>query len=223
MQTINDNPVWTGTSKSILVILLVVMFTIASWAGLTGQLANTTHSIFPPVAITVVIPVALFLLAYAVSSRFRQFILSQDIRLLTTMQLWRVIGFAFLPLYFFSILPGLFGLVAGLGDVAIGLAAVYVVSRLNAEPEYLLSKGFLRLHYFGMLDFVGALGTAALTSGAVPQLITNGVTSAAMDVWPLNLFPSFIVPCFIILHLCVLLKVRHLRQNEKRSLDAHMA
>ena len=29
-----------------------------------------------------------------------------------------------------------------------------------------------------------------------------------MEVWPLNLFPSLIVPFFIILHLSVFLKVR---------------
>ena len=34
-----------------------------------------------------------------------------------------------------------------------------------------------------------------------------------MDVWPLSIFPSFLVPAFIILHLTVLLKVRHLRRE----------
>ena len=31
-----------------------------------------------------------------------------------------------------------------------------------------------------------------------------------MDVWLISLFPSFIVPVFIILHLSVLFKIRHL-------------
>ena len=34
---------------------------------------------------------------------------------LTTLQLWRVIGFAFLALYAFDTLPGLFALPAGWG------------------------------------------------------------------------------------------------------------
>jgi hypothetical protein len=34
-----------------------------------------------------------------------------------------------------------------------------------------------------------------------------------MDVWPLNIFPSFGVPIFIILHLTVLLKVREMRRR----------
>ena len=53
--------------------------------------------------------------------------------------------------------------------------------------------------------------------GGFPSLIADGVTSAPMDVWPLNLFPSFFVPIFIILHLSVLLKVRHLRQAARHQ------
>jgi hypothetical protein len=41
-----------------------------------------------------------------------------------------------------------------------------------------------------------------------------------MDVWPLNLFPSFIVPIFIILHLTVLMKVRELRRRETNAATA---
>ena len=33
-----------------------------------------------------------------------------------------------------------------------------------------------------------------------------------MEVWPLSLFPSFIVPLFVILHLTVLFQVRALRR-----------
>ena len=33
-----------------------------------------------------------------------------------------------------------------------------------------------------------------LVAGAFPGLISNGVTSAPLDVWPMNVFPSFIAP-----------------------------
>jgi hypothetical protein len=75
------------------------------------------------------------------------------------------------------------------------------------------SAGLVRYQYLGLLDFAVAIVTAGLAAGAYPSLTPDGVTSAAMDVWPLNLFPSFIVPIFIILHLTVLLKVRALRRQ----------
>jgi len=217
MKTTEQTIYWSSGQKWALGAVLIVWFGFASVIGVGEMLANTHSSIFPPVAITVVIPVTLFLAFYAISNRFRQLILSQDIKVLTMMQLWRVIGFAFLPLYAYGVLPGLFAWVAGVGDVAIGLFAILVVSRLYQNPDYVMSKGFRWFHYFGMLDFVAALATAALSSGAVPALVFNGVTSGAMDVWPLNLFPSFIVPCFIIMHLCVLLQVRHLAQKNNVS------
>ena len=40
-----------------------------------------------------------------------------------------------------------------------------------------------------------------------------------MDIWPLNLFPSFIVPIFVILHLSVFLKVRELRRESTQDVE----
>ena len=143
--------------------------------------------------------------------------LSLDIRTLTMFQHWRVIGFVFLPLYGFGVLPGFFAWPAGLGDVAIGLAAVFVIARIDRDPDYRTSAGLVRFHLLGLFDFAVAIATSGLAAGAYPVLIANGVTSSAMDVWPLNIFPSFLVPAFIIVHLIVLLKVRHLRQATRQG------
>ncbi len=113
-------------------------------------------------------------------------------------------------------LPGVFAWPAGLGDVAIGLAAAFVIARLGRDPAWATSAGLVRIHLLGLLDFAVAIATAGLTAGGFPSLIADGVTSAPLDVWPLNLFPSFIVPIFIILHLSVLLKVRHLRRAARQ-------
>ncbi len=149
--------------------------------------------------------------------------MAQDIRTLTMLQHWRVIGFVFLPLTYFAVLPGLFAWPAGLGDVAIGLAAAFVIARLDRDPAWATSAGLVRFHLLGLLDFAVAIATAGLTAGAFPSLIADGVTSAPLDVWPLNLFPSFIVPIFIILHLSVLLKVRHLRRVARRQVASAVA
>jgi hypothetical protein len=200
--------------------LLLVWFAAAYAIGTGHLLANDQNSLFAPIAITAFIPVALFLAAYVLSARFRGFVLSQDIRTLTMMQHWRVLGFAFLALYAFDALPALFAWPAGLGDVAIGFAAVFIVARMDRDPDYARSRGFIRFHFLGLLDFAVAIITAGLSAGAFPGLISNGITSAPMDVWPLNLFPSFFVPAFIILHLTVLLKVRELRRAVHEPADA---
>ena len=212
----------SGTARPVsfgLPVLLLAWFAVAWAVGVEGVFVNEASTFFAPIALSAVGPVAVFLAAYAVSNRFRAYVLSWDIRTLTMVQHWRVIGFAFLPLYFFGVLPGLFAWPAGLGDVAIGLAAVFVMARLDRDPDALTSRGLVRFHLLGLLDFIVAVVTAGLSSGAFPGLIAGATTSAPMDVWPLNLFPSFIVPVFIIMHLAVLLKVRHLRRLATGSVE----
>ena len=213
MKTNQQRSVWTTSHKVTLGALLAAQLAIAYFVGAGHLLTNTGLVIFPPIAITVFVPVALFLTAYATSGTFRNFVLAQDLRLLTALQLWRVVGFSFLLLYAFDVLPGLFAWPAGLGDTIVGLAAFYVLMQMDRDPDYGTSSGYVRFQLFGLLDFIGALGTSGLASGAIPGLVPGGVTSAAMDIWPLNLFPSFIVPVFIILQLTALLKVRELRRQ----------
>jgi hypothetical protein len=63
-----------------------------------------------------------------------------------------------------------------------------------------------------------AIGTSGRASGAFPELIVNNITSAPMDVWPMNSFPSLVVPAFIIPQLTALLKVRALRREATSGL-----
>ncbi len=204
---------WTTGKRAALAVVLAIWFAAAIYIGGAHLLTNTGAYLIPPIGVTATVPVVAFLGLYLLSGGFRRFVLAQDIETLTMLQHWRVIGFAFLPLYFYGALPGLFAWPAGLGDVAIGLAAPLVIMRLRRDPAYATSAGLVRFHAFGLLDFAVAIATAGLTAGAYPALISGGVTSTAMDVWPMNLFPSFGVPIFIILHLTVLLKVREMRRQ----------
>lgn len=194
----DEQSVWTTTATAALAALLLILFAIAYWIGTSGYLANEAQGPMPPIAITALAPVGLFLIAYGSLPAFRDFVLAQDLRTLTMLQHWRVIGFAFLPIYSFGLLPGLFAWPAGLGDLAIGLAAPFVVLRMDRNPQFQGTAGFLRFHLLGLLDFAVAVAAAALSAGAFPGLIADGITSAQMDVWPLNIFPSLFVPVFII-------------------------
>ncbi|MEM7426270.1 MAG: hypothetical protein AAF441_09245 [Pseudomonadota bacterium] len=217
MITQDTHTVWTRGKITALVVLSVLWFAGAAYIGSAELLANVTGSFFPPIALTAVAPVVLFLAAYLISARFREFVLGQDIETLTMLQHWRIIGFVFLVLYSFSVLPGTFAWPAGTGDILIGLAAPLMVMRLRREPDFATSKGLVRYHLLGLLDFAVAVTAAGLTAGAFPAFTPGGLTSAPMDVWPLNLFPSFIVPAFIIMHLTVLLKVRALRRETEHT------
>ena len=219
--TPRDTP-WTSKAIVITTALLLVQFAAAYIIGSGHLLTNDSQLLFPPIAITVTVPVVGFLVAYALSPGVRSFVLGQDIRVLTMMQLWRVIGFTFLTLYWFDVLPGLFALPAGFGDVAVGIAALFVASRIYRDESYVRSSAFVGFHIMGLIDFLVAIVAVGLTAGAFPSLISGDLTSSAMDVWPLNIFPSFGVPFFIILHLIVLFQVGEARRVAREHVNGEM-
>ncbi len=208
---------WSSSMKALLVAVLLAWLAAAYALGATEALTTDGPQPFRPVLLTILGPLGLFLAALAGSARFRTFILNLDIRLLTMLQHWRVIGFAFLPLTAFGVLPGLFAWPAGLGDVAIGIAAPFVVAALARRPDFAQSRRFLAFHLLGILDFAVAAGTATLSSGAFPALHAGPLTSVAMEVWPLSIFPTFIVPLFLMAHLAVLFQVLAVRGLAARS------
>ena len=192
---------------------LAVWLAIVWLMGTSGILTAPATQPFRPVLFSVLVPVLAFLAVYAGSLRIRKFMLAIDMRLLTMLQLWRVLGFGFLTLYAHDVLPGLFAWPAGLGDVAIGLTAPLAVWALIQRPNYAKSGRFIAFNLLGILDFVVAAGTATLASGAYLEFHTGLPTSAPMEVWPLNIFPGFIVPLFMFAHLTVLFQVNALRQQ----------
>jgi hypothetical protein len=156
-----------------------------------------------PVALglAVTIPIVAFLLWFATSAAFRQFALSLNPRTLTFVQSWRVAGFTFLVLYAAGILPGVFALPAGLGDIAIGATAPLVAIKLG---NFNHRRGFIFWQILGISDLV-----MAVTLGTIARLISpDGVGTGVMTVLPLSLIPTFAVPLLIMLHVICIAQAR---------------
>jgi hypothetical protein len=163
-----------------------------------------------PFGLAVVIPIGLFVLWFAASRGFRQFVLDLSPRTLTFVHSWRLAGFTFLVLYSYGILPGLLALPAGWGDIAIGATAPFVAMTL-ANPRH--RKSFIFWQALGVLDLVNAIAL-----GTTAQLIQpHGVPTTAMTVLPMSLIPTFAVPLLLILHfICI---AQALRWPEQRRSD----
>jgi hypothetical protein len=167
----------------------------------------------PPIRllIAVLTPILLFWLWYSNSKPFREFVLSLSPQTLTFVQAWRIAGFVFLALYAYRILPGDFALPAGWGDVAIGLTAVVVATRL-AKPEH--KTAFIAWQLLGVTDLVVAVGTGAVSRLVTPQLAANSISTAPMTVLPLSLIPTFAVPLLFILHVICIAQARRWPSGE---------
>jgi hypothetical protein len=139
-------------------------------------------------------------------------VLSLDLRLIAAMQAWRWAGLGFLSLYAHNVLPAIFALPAGLGDMAIGVTAPWMLLALVRQPRFATSTAFIRWNLLGMLDLVVAVGIGTLSA-----LFATGapgeISTAPMQTLPLLLIPAFLVPLFFMLHTAALMQSRHITRN----------
>jgi hypothetical protein len=201
----------TNTTTNTLPVWLVV----AAWAALSlilnllGIFINPPDK--PPLAllVSVILPPILFLIGYALSSKVRTLSLNLDLRLLTAMQAWRIIGAMFLVLMTFRLLPGVFAWPAGIGDVIVGAYAPFVVLSISRGTSG-WQKHVVLLNVLGLLDFIGAIGGGVLSGDSPIGILRGDVTANIMQQLPLSMIPTFAVPFWIILHIVSLIKVRKL-------------
>ena len=202
--------------KTFLTIVLAVWFGLVLLLGAEGAFERPTGAPPFPILFGATIPVIAFLTAFMGWSAFRTATLQADLRLLTAIQAWRAGGLGFLALQAHGVLPGLFAWPAGLGDIAIGVTAPWVLLSLIARPDFEASPLFKIWNVLGIVDLVAAVSFGALGSGFVPGLV-EGITTAPMAQLPLVLIPAFLVPLFIVAHLAALLQSRHAEAGQRIS------
>ena len=191
----------------IVAVVFVLWFLVALAAGRAGAFESGPSTPPLPLLIAVAGPPLLFGLAYRASAAVRSFALGIDLRLLTAIQSWRVIGGMFLVLYAFRLLPGLFAWPAGVGDLAVGLAAPFALLAM-VRGHSAWRRQVVWLNIAGLIDFAGAVGTGILTSGSSLGVLGGGASGASMGLLPLSLVPTFAVPAWIIFHIVSLLQLR---------------
>jgi hypothetical protein len=155
-----------------------------------------------------------FFAAYFGWNAFRAFVLGADLRFVTAIQAWRWGGLGFLSLYAHGVLPGLFAFPAGLGDMAIGLTAPWILLGLIRDSSFAGSRRYVIWNILGITDLVVAVSLGTISSGLIPGL-TGGVTTSAMAQLPLVLIPAYMVPLFIMLHFTALFQARRFARSGK--------
>jgi hypothetical protein len=207
----------TGHSglRSAVFAVLALWLGVVSFLGAQGVFVGSPDS--PPLAMFfgLAIPLAVFLAAYFGWSAFRTFVLSADLRIVAAIEAWRWGGMGFLSLYAHGILPGLFAFPAGLGDMAIGVTAPWIVLRLIRQPSFATSRRFVIWNILGILDLAVAVSLGVICSGFFFHGLN--VTTGAMAQLPLVLIPEYMVPLFIMLHFTALFQARESARSRKSA------
>jgi hypothetical protein len=196
--------------------LVIVWFVIALSASALHLFQNDANRIGLAVAFAAVTPIVVFSLWFAASESFRHFALSLNPKLLTSVHSWRIVGFTFVLLEAHRILPAVFALPAGYGDMAIGVTASYVAWKL-ADPTH--RNSFILWQFLGILDLVIAVSVGTTAGFINPQ----GPAMVPMTVLPLSLIPTFLVPLFAILHVICIAQARTWKIAPQRATQTSTA
>lgn len=208
-QPAESQPIARDGIRRVVAITVTVWLLLVVSLGAAGVFVGPPGTPPVPIAIGVAAPLALFFASLRLSRAFREFVLSLDLRLIAGMQAWRWAGLGFLSLYAHKVLPAVFALPAGLGDMAIGVTAPWIMLALIRQPGFAARGTFIRWNVLGILDLL-----IAISIGTVSTFLATGapgeISTAPMAMLPLLLIPAFLVPLFLMLHTAALMQSRQL-------------
>jgi len=181
--------------------LLAVWF-VAVFSGSAAHVfVNKSGRFGGGVASAAMAPLIVFSLWVARSEGFRNFALSLNPRVLTSLQVGRIVGFIFVVMEARNVLPAIFAVPAGYGDMFIGATAGFAAWKL-AEPAR--RGSFIFWQVLGILDLVTAVSVGT-TAGLLDP---HGPSMLPMTVLPLSLIPTFFVPLYLMLHVICIAQAR---------------
>jgi len=199
--------------KSLTIGIVVAWFVFALSASALHLFKNESERVGLAVAIAALTPIVVFAVWLAASANFRKLALSLNPRILTFAQTWRILGVTFVILEARQVLPAIFALPAGYGDIAIG-ATAWLAALKFANPGHRYS--FMLWQALGIVDLI-----VAVSLGTTARLLSpQGPSMVAMTVLPLSLVPTFLVPLFLIFHVICIVQARGWKASYTRSTAA---
>jgi hypothetical protein len=144
------------------------------------------------------------------SPTFRRIVAAVPQHWLIGIQTVRILGSALLVRYFAGQLPGLSRCQAGIGDVANGLLAPFVVYAWYSGKPYARGAA-IAWNVFGMADLINAVTLGTLTGGGGGGII-----------FPIVLIPAYGVPRAFLMHSYSLIGLlRRTSQQPRRAESLH--
>ena len=180
----------------------LVYLTVVAIASLTGF--YTTVMLPPKIVVTTTLPFAVFLVFIFNTKTCKQANEVLKLEDLVGIHIFRLIGSIFLILLFHELLPPVFALLAGIGDIITALTSILVANAIKNKKTYARRLTYI-WNTFGLIDI---LATAILAIVFTKISIDTG--SLGVDIlaeFPFCFVPAFAPPTIIFLHLLVYRKL----------------
>ena len=199
-------------------LAIVVPYTLwlsVIWSAAINGVFRPGNSTLPMVPLAIFLPVIVGVPILLRSKRIGEVLDAMPTSWLIGLQVYRVLGGIFLVGWARGVIPSLFALPAGIGDVTTGLLALPVAYKLAARNSSATRAG-IAWNIFGLLDFTIAVGIGLVTSPGPFQLMKPSISNTGLGLYPTVLIPAFAVPSSILLHA---LSLRQLRRARRQALS----
>jgi hypothetical protein len=191
-------------------LAIVVPYTLwlaVIWSAAINGVFRPGNSTLPMVPLAIFLPVIVGVPILLRSKRIGEVLDAMPTSWLIGLQVYRVLGGIFLVGWARGVIPSLFALPAGIGDVTTGLLALPVAYALAARNSSATRAG-IAWNIFGLLDFTIAVGIGLVTSPGPFQLMNPSIPNTGLGLYPNVLIPAFAVPSSILLHVLSLRQLR---------------
>jgi len=194
----------TNYGGIILAMLLCVLWMIATAViGVLGIYEYPRNGSHLFVIITVLTPTVFFAVLFIFIPSVRSWTQRLNLAILTLPHAWRTVGFTFLTLWYYDILPSGFAAPAGIGDFFIAIAAPFVAAALWLQWAGAI-RAAIWFHVLGIIDFFFALLTGMTGFGALAEQMSM---TDPLTAFPLVIIPTVFVPLLLVGHIIALTKI----------------
>ena len=198
------------------VLIPYTLWLAVVWSAAINGLFLPRLSPVPLLPLAIFLPVIIGTPILLRSKRMGQVLDAMPASWLIALQLYRVFGGAFLVGWARNVIPGVFALPAGIGDMITGLLALPVAIALAADTPA-ARRAAVGWNVFGLFDFAVAVSIGLMIAPGPLQLIVPSIPNATAGVYPNVMIPAFAVPSSILLHALSLRQLR--RRNAALSRD----
>lgn len=193
----------SARAAAVAATVLVAWWAVALIAGASGVIHNGPPGL---IGLSVGGPLVLAAVAFGTWKPLREAVAAIPLADLVGVQVFRLLGFIFLLRMLEGVLPPLFALPAGIGDMLTGAAALplALAIRENASGA---PRSAVIWNLFGILDLIVALSIGFLSSTTPLQIFHVTPTTDAITLVPTIMVPAFGVPLFLIVHAITLTRL----------------
>lgn len=191
------------TGVMIAIVLCLIWMGVTAVIGQIGFYVHQRNELHLSIYLSVLMPSIVYGILYILFPSIRSWTKNLNLGMLALPHAWRTVGFTFLALWAYKILPATFAVPAGFGDFAVGMAAPFIAVALWLKWKGAVCAA-LWFNILGLIDLFFAIYIGTLGFGASDGEM---IKIDPMTVFPMVIIPTVFVPLLLLNHVIALVNI----------------